>query len=101
VGGGLGADLPAAPLADPPADVLDDLLGERRPSGRERHDEKITVYVSSDELLDLEQARLTLRRDHALKVDRGRIVRAAVVEVLADLERLGPDSPLVARLREA
>lgn len=101
VGGGLGADPPAAPLADPPADVLDDLLGERRPSGRERHDEKITVYVSSDELLDLEQARLTLRRDHALKVDRGRIVRAAVGEVLADLERLGPDSPLVARLREA
>jgi len=99
--GGLGIDLPAGPLADPPADVLADLLGERRPSGRERHDEKITVYVSSDELLDLEQARLTLRRDHALKVDRGRIVRAAVVEVLADLERLGPDSPLVARLRKA
>lgn len=89
VGGGLDVD----PPADPPA--------ERRPSGRERHDEKITVYVSGDELLDLEEARLKLRRDHALKVDRGRIVRAAIVEVLADLDRLGPDSPLVARLREA
>ena len=74
---------------------------ERRPSGRERHDEKITVYVSGDELLELEQARLTLKRDFALKVDRGRIVRAALVEVLADLERLGEDAPLVARLREA
>ena len=86
-------DLEAAAPSEPAAD--------RRPSGRERHDEKITVYVSGDELIDLEEARLTLRRDHGLKVDRGRIVRAAVVEVLADLERLGPDSPLVARLREA
>ena len=34
----------------------------RKPSGRVRHDEKMTVYVTSDELLDLEHARLTLRR---------------------------------------
>ena len=47
------------------------------PSGRERHDEKITVYVSADELIDLEQARLVLRGEHGLAVDRGRIVREA------------------------
>ena len=47
------------------------------PSGRERHDEKITVYLSPDELVDLEQARLALRQDHGLAVDRGRIVREA------------------------
>jgi hypothetical protein len=29
-----------------------------RTSGRERHDEKITVYVSQDELVAIEQARL-------------------------------------------
>jgi hypothetical protein len=34
---------------------------DRSPSGRERHDEKITVYLSPDELLDLDQARLQLR----------------------------------------
>ena len=34
----------------------------RKPSGRVRHDEKMTVYVTSDELLDLEHARLVLRR---------------------------------------
>ena len=28
-----------------------------------RHDEKMTVYVTSDELLDIEHARLTLRRE--------------------------------------
>ncbi len=49
----------------------------RRPSGREQHDEKITVYVSPEELVDLEQARLALRAEHGLAVDRGRIVREA------------------------
>ena len=38
-----------------------------------RHDEKITVYISKEELLALETARLTLR-GHGLAVDRGRIV---------------------------
>jgi len=48
---------------------------DRAPSGREKHDEKITVYLSPDELYDLDQARLALRGDLGLAVDRGRIVR--------------------------
>ncbi|WP_055590546.1 hypothetical protein [Peterkaempfera griseoplana] len=71
----------------------------RRPSGRERHDEKITVYVSAEELMDLEHARLVLRGEHGLAVDRGRIVREAVAVVLADLEQRGEASILVRRLR--
>ncbi|MFF0449216.1 hypothetical protein ACFYT4_22885 [Streptomyces sp. NPDC004609] len=71
----------------------------RRPSGRERHDEKITVYVSAEELMDLEHARLVLRGEHGLAVDRGRIVREAVAVVLADLEQRGDASILVRRLR--
>ncbi|WP_392757751.1 hypothetical protein [Streptomyces sp. LN590] len=71
----------------------------RRPSGRERHDEKITVYVSAEELIDLEHARLVLRGEHGLAVDRGRIVREAVAVVLADLESRGDASILVRRLR--
>ncbi|MCE7080804.1 hypothetical protein [Streptomyces sp. ST2-7A] len=70
----------------------------RRPSGRERHDEKITVYVSAEELMDLEHARLVLRGEHGLAVDRGRIVREAVAVVLADLESRGDASILVRRL---
>jgi hypothetical protein len=70
----------------------------RRPSGRVRHDEKMTVYVTSDELLDLEHARLSLRRSHGLAVDRGRLVREAVALVLADFEAHGDDSALVRRL---
>ncbi len=72
-----------------------------RPSGRERHDEKITVYCSPDELLDLESARLHLRAEHGLAVDRGRIVREALAVVIADLEAKGDSSILVRRLREA
>ena len=51
----------------------------------------MTVYVTADELLDIEHARLTLRRS-GLSVDRGRLVREAVALVLADLEQNGDDS---------
>jgi hypothetical protein len=83
-----------APPEQPAAD------GRKRPSGRVKHDEKMTVYVTADELLDLEHARLALRRDHGLAVDRGRLVREAVALVLADLEQNGLDSMLVQRLTE-
>jgi hypothetical protein len=73
----------------------------RAASGRVKHDEKMTVYVTSDELLDIEHARLEMRRHHALAVDRGRIVRAAVALALADLDAHGEDSQLVQRLRQA
>lgn len=75
-------------------------VGERRPTGRERHEEKITVYCSAEELLDLETARLTLRGEHGLVVDRGRIVREAVAIILADLDAKGEDSILVRRFRD-
>jgi len=73
----------------------------RGPSGRVKHDEKMTVYITSGELLDLEQARLKLRRDNALAVDRGRLVREALAIVLADFDENGDDSVLVQRLRQA
>jgi hypothetical protein len=76
-------------------------VSDRSPSGRERHDEKITVYCSPDELLDLETARLHLRAEHGLAVDRGRIVREALAVVIADLEAKGDSSILVRRLRES
>jgi hypothetical protein len=72
----------------------------RTASGRVRHDEKMTVYVTADELLDLEHARLELRRHHGIAVDRGRLVRAAVALALADLDAHGPDSAIVRRLAE-
>ena len=70
-------------------------------SGRVKHDEKITVYVTADELLALEQARLTVRAAVGRNVDRGRLVRAALAAALDDLERDGPDSDLVQRVRAA
>ena len=85
-------------VADADQDHDGEPAGPRRPSGRVRHDEKMTVYVTSDELLDIEHARLTLRREHGLAVDRGRLVREALALVLADLETQGADSALVQRL---
>ena len=67
---------------------------------RTRHEEKITVYCSADELLALETARLTLRGQHGVAADRGRIVREAIAVLLADLEVHGEDSVLVRRLRK-
>lgn len=68
---------------------------EPRGSGRVRHEEKITVYVTSDELIALEQARLQLRAEHGLAVDRGRIVRTAISLAVAELATRGADSALV------
>ena len=72
---------------------------DKSPTGRERHDEKITVYLSPDELFDLDQARLMLRGDLGLAVDRGRIVRESIAVIIADLESKGEQSILARRLR--
>ncbi|HWJ52326.1 MAG TPA: hypothetical protein VNT24_02985 [Propionibacteriaceae bacterium] len=84
--------VPAVPL-EPPAPP------KPRGSGRVKHDEKITVYVSETELLALEQARLTLRARYGMAVDRGRIVREAIAAALDDLEANGGESDVVRRLR--
>lgn len=92
-----GPPTPSAPLVEVPAPA--GAPAEKAPSGRVKHDEKITVYVTADELLDLEHTRLQLRRDHGLAVDRGRIVREAIHLALAGVEADGDASPLVRRLR--
>jgi hypothetical protein len=63
-----------------------------------RHDEKVTFYCTGSELTRLEKARLSLRSDHKLSSDRGRIVRAALAEILEDFEDKGPQSALLRRL---
>jgi hypothetical protein len=72
----------------------------RNRADRSKHDEKITVYISADELVALEGARLTLRAQHGVAADRGRIVREAISVLLADLAERGDDAVLVRRLRE-
>ncbi|OQO94098.1 hypothetical protein [Saccharomonospora piscinae] len=100
-----GTGEPAAAAARRPATTegpgrqLDGGTGPRRGTGRQKHDAKITVYVSGDELLALEHARLQLRGSHDLVVDRGRIVREAVAVLLADFDQHGEESVLVRRLR--
>jgi len=72
---------------------------QREATGRESHSHKITVYLSETELLELEQARVTLRR-LGISSDRGRIVREAVAVLLADLDARGDESLIARRLRD-
>ncbi|WP_203335420.1 hypothetical protein [Nocardioides limicola] len=104
--------LPAAddlfrPTADPAVDAAPQTAAatesrsatRKTPSGRVRHDEKMTVYITSEELLEIEHARLALRHQLGVAVDRGRLVREAVALVLADFDAHGDDSVIVRRLR--
>ena len=74
-----------------PAAVGPDGGDQRQASGREKHTQKITVYLSAEELLDLERARLALLR-YGASADRGRIVREAIAVLLADLDARGQES---------
>jgi hypothetical protein len=65
-----------------------------------KHDEKITFYCTSDELMALERARLKLRSEHGVAADRGRIVRAALAYVLEDFDARSDDSVLLRRLTQ-
>ncbi len=70
------------------------------PAGKgPKHDEKVTFYCTSDDLLGLERARLELRSRHHVAADRGRIVRAALGYLLEDFDARGDDSILLRRLR--
>lgn len=64
-----------------------------------RHDEKVTFYCTGADLTRVERARLALRAEHGVPSDRGRIVRAALAEILDDFEARGSNSALVRRLQ--
>ncbi|HEY5989432.1 MAG TPA: hypothetical protein VIV12_24085 [Streptosporangiaceae bacterium] len=72
----------------------------RQASGREAHPQKITVYLSAEEYLTLERARLTLRA-RGIGADRGRLVREAIAVLLADLDAGLDTSLVVQRLGQA
>ena len=79
--------------AEPPQPVVSNSAATRP-----RHAEKVTFYCTDSDLTRLEAARLDLRANHKLASDRGRIVRAAIAEILDDFDARGADSLLVKRL---
>lgn len=98
-----GRDIGTALAPDIEADSQTEQIEKATPirtSGRTQHDDKITVYVSRAELLALEQARLRLRGDLGLNVDRGRIVREAIAIAMDELDHQGGDSQLFQRLSQ-
>ncbi|HYO61759.1 MAG TPA: hypothetical protein VEU29_07660 [Actinomycetota bacterium] len=65
-----------------------------------RHETKVTFYCTNADLTALDMARLTLRSDHGVGADRGKVVRTALSYVLEDFEARGEDSILLRRLQE-
>ncbi|VXB86896.1 hypothetical protein [Aeromicrobium sp. 9AM] len=96
-----GADELFRATAPAPAAEESEASAPAAASGRVKHDEKMTVYVTAAELLAVEQARLKLRSELGRSVDRGRFVRAALAVALADLESRGTDSDVARRLSES
>ena len=92
-----GGQAPAQPVLQPHVPTRG--RPTRTKNDRTKHDEKITVYISADDLVALESARLSLRAQHGVAADRGRIVREAISVLLADLNDRGDQSVLVRRLR--
>jgi hypothetical protein len=102
VEGGRIFEEPDPPVVSAPAALParnDDPPADSDPGRRPRHDEKVTFYCTASDLTRIERARLTLRADHKLASDRGRIVRAALAEILDDFEANGSSSALVRRLQ--
>lgn len=83
---------------EPPVDAPKPADRAKVSSPRPRHEEKVTFYCTDSDLTRLEAARLDLRANHRLASDRGRIVRAAIAEILDDFDARGADSLLVKRL---
>ena len=71
-----------------------------QPKKAPRHDEKVTFYCTSGDLMALERARLALRAEHGIAADRGRIVRASLAYILEDFDARGEDSLLLRKLAE-
>jgi hypothetical protein len=87
---------PKLQVASPEEKVTEPSTVEGRKAPR--HQEKITFYCTSEDLMALERARLKLRADHGISADRGRIVRAALAFVLEDFEARSTDSLLLRKL---
>lgn len=77
-------------------------VAQEAPAGRKgpRHETKVTFYCTNADLTALDQARLTLRAEHGVGADRGKVVRTALAYVLEDFEARGEDSILLRRLQE-
>lgn len=90
----------ATPQAPAPVAMPSMQISKEISSQGPRHEEKVTFYCTPEDLTRLERARLTLRAEHRLASDRGKIVRAALAEVLDDFESRGANSALVRQLQQ-
>lgn len=76
------------------------VTGEKNRRRNANFEKSQTFYCTASDLTRIERARLALRAEHKLASDRGRIVRAALAEILDDFDKHGADSALVQRLQD-
>lgn len=70
-------------------------------SGRTNHGEKITVYLTPDELARLDKLVCHIKHDLGIKVDRSRVVREAIAILRDDIHQHSSKGTSVRRLRAA
>lgn len=95
---GKGADIFFSPVAAPglPANgETASLVGK----AASKYTAKATFYFTPQQLLDMEQLRLTLITRYRLKVDKSEIMRLALEFLIDDLQVNQHDSVLVQRIR--
>ncbi|HNQ34661.1 MAG TPA: hypothetical protein PKN80_01185 [bacterium] len=71
----------------------------KREAGEEKEKEKATFYFPPKLLSDLDEAWMKLRRENR-RIKKSDLVRAALVEALADFKRRGRESLLAAAFQK-
>lgn len=94
---GKGADIFFSPVAEPLAPGA--VAVQPPPREVSRFTAKATFYFTPQQLLDMEQLRLTLITRYGIKADKSEIMRAALEYLIDNLEAKQHDSLLVTRLR--
>lgn len=94
---GKGADIFFSHVAEAPANGEAHVAVAAKAASK--YTAKATFYFTPQQLLDMEQMRLTLITRYGLKADKSEIMRMALEYLIEDLDRQQHNSLLVKRLQ--
>ena len=96
---GKGADIFFSPVATSDTPANGEASVALAVKAAAKYTAKATFYFTPQQLLDMEQMRLTLITRYGLKADKSEIMRLALAYLIEDLEQQQQNSLLVKRLR--
>ena len=96
---GKGADIFFSPVAVADAPTNGDAGQPAANKAISKYTAKATFYFTPQQLLEMEQLRLTLITRYGLKADKSEIMRLALAHLIEDLEQQQHNSLLVKRLQ--